>query len=127
MKVEMYVLDVIHDLAQDNLGDTADEFISNTLTDFFDLDLSAEEWIKLYWAELYPYIDETTENPMKYPQAFREETMYVIAYTFLSVLSAEVFHRIPLLRKLLKEAKRRLIDGLPIESVVKYLAREGKR
>lgn len=123
MKVEMYTLDVIMDLAENNMGDNADEFLSNILTDFFDMDLSAEEWIKLYWAELYPYIDEDSENPFKHPQAFREETMHVIGYTFLSVLPAEVFHDIPRLKALLIEAKRRLMDGLPTYNVIKFLSR----
>lgn len=123
MRVEMYTLDVIYDLAEAGMGDTVDEFLSNTLFDFFDLDLSAEEWIKIYWAELYPYIDEDSENPIKCPQAFRNETMYIIGYTFLSVLPAEVFHDISRLKSLLVEAKKQLADGLPIENIVKYFAR----
>lgn len=123
MRVEMYTLDAIYDLAETGLGNNVTEFLSNALFDFFDLDLTAEKWIKTYWAELYPYIDENTENPIKYPQAFRNETMYNIGYTFLSVLPADVFHDIPRLKSLLVEAKRRIADGLPIDSIVKYLTK----
>lgn len=119
MKVEQYVISAMLDLLEE--GDAPDEMAINTFTDFYDFSLSAEDFIRTYWAELYPYLLADMENPIKYPALFREDILITIAYDFLSSFSAQTLHDINKVKSILADAKQLFASGYYMANVKSFI------
>lgn len=119
MKVEQYVISAMLDLLEE--GNTPNEMATNTFMDFYDISFSAEDFIHTYWAELLPYIDKYTENPIKYPAMFREQVIINIAYAILSSFSTETLHDLVKVKSILRSARQLLSDGYYMASVKNFI------
>lgn len=119
MKLEQYVISAMLDLLEE--GDAPDEMAIDAFTEFHDFSLSAEDFIRTYWAELYSYIDEDTESPIKYPVMFREQVLINIAYSILSSFPAQALHNLSKIRSVLADANQLLADGYYMASVINFI------
>lgn len=119
MRVEQYVISAMLDLLED--GYAPDEMATNTFMDFYDFSLSAEDFIRTYWAELYPYIQEDMENPIKYPAMFREDILITIAYDLLSSFSFQTLKDLSKVKSTLADARQLFEDGYYMASVKSFI------
>lgn len=119
MKIEQYVISAMLDLLED--GDAPDEMATNAFIDFYDSSLSAEDFIRIYWAELYPYIQEDMENPIKCPMLFREDILITIAYDLLSSFSFQTLKDLSKVKSVLADAKQLFEDGYYMASVKSFI------